>query len=204
MAVGIVGALWLCAPLIIGLMFSVTSRTQYNAERPRQTGSLAITNAGITLSLWTKQQPRAICYEGDYRILQVSRPGKADEYYPLLPSLVGDDPDVSVYWLPEQECIRLVDVGMRRLPKESIIDLRNHRITDVDRVTNGTDTIYEPRNPMNAMNFPKAGDRWSISSALDPVQLPTGQAVRIGTLYKRMAETNTCQPATAECLVSGK
>jgi hypothetical protein len=90
-----------------------------------------------------------------------------------------------VDWFPDARCIRLVDSGMRRLPKEAVIDLASGRITDMDRGTNGVCVAYEPRRVMAELSFPPAADSWCIMSSDDRPVVPTGEVVRAGVLYRK-------------------
>ena len=193
---GILVVLWLCAPLMIGLMFSVSARHQYNADPPDKVTSLAVPNTDLVITLWRKQRPRAMCWEGEYRVVEVAQRDHASQFYSILPALPGDYPKLTMHWYPEKRILRFVDDGVRDGPAESIVDLNAGTVVDARGRASGETLRTDARKASATFCFPAAGDRDSSAfTETDAQSLATGD-ILVGVLEYTEAEgkQNSQQP----------
>jgi len=190
----VVAVLWLCAPILIGTMFWFTSRSHYNSIDPSKVSTLQIPETDISISLFRKQRPRAICYEGEYRILEVARPANSNLYFPLLPTSAGDNPDLKAYWFPTNRCLKIVDSGSRFGPGESVLFLDSSTIVHLH--DGGGDPVMatEPESATSSLQFPSAGAQFSMSFTETEVNMPQGDGILVGTLEEPRKEEDS-QPS---------
>jgi len=160
--IGSIVILWLCYPFLIGLLFHVTSRLQYDSEEPHPYSSIILPDTDIQLTLWSKQRPRAIFYEGHYRVLEVKRPAHDVQFYTLAPYFPGDQLNLQVFWLPDRQTIRLKYKETPCGPDESFIDLTAGTITHVRRGGDGTIFATSPYLSSTNLIFPPPDARWSF------------------------------------------
>lgn len=182
--VGVVMLLWLCTPLLIGTMYWFTARSQYNSTPPSKVSSLRIPDSDVTISLFRKAQPRAVSYEGEYRILEVSRPAQSNLYFELFPSAAGDNPNLKAYWFPANRCLKIVDSGRRDGPQTSAVFL--DAATIVHLHNHGMAT--EPKGAMSQLQFPSASSQWSMEFTESEVSIPDGDGILVGTLERPRSE----------------
>ena len=183
--IGGLGILGLCAPLLIGTMFWFTSRSQYNAMEPSKVSTLRIPDADITISLFQKQRPRAICYEGEYRVLEVSRPAKSNLYFELLPTSAGDQPALTAYWFPAQQCLKVVDSGSPSRSGGSFLFLDSATSVHLHGTGNGPLMTMEPKAALAQLQFPSASAQLALSFTESSVAIPKGDGIFVGTLDEK-------------------
>ncbi|MCE9615662.1 MAG: hypothetical protein K8T26_15445 [Lentisphaerae bacterium] len=183
--------LCLCAPILIGTMFWFTSRSHYNSIEPSKVSTLQIPETDISISLFRKQRPRAICYEGEYRILEVSRPSRTNLYFSLLPTSAGDNPDLKAYWFPTNQCLKIVDSGSRFGSRESLLFLESSTIVHLRHGERDPPVTTEPESAMYELQFPSASAQFSISFTESEVTIPIGDGVLVGTLEEPRKEEDS-------------
>lgn len=190
-ALAVVAVLWLCAPILIGTMFWFTSRSHYNSIEPSKVSTLQIPETDISISLFRKQRPRAICYEGEYRILEVARPAHSNLYFSLLPRSAGDNPGLKAYWFPTNQCLKIVDSGSRFGPSESVLFLDSSTIVHLHDAGSDPPMTTEPESAAHQLQFPSASAQLSMSFTESEGTIPQGDGVLVGTLEEPMAEEDS-------------
>jgi hypothetical protein len=193
----VVAMLWLCAPILIGTMFWFMSQSHYNSIEPSKVSTLQIPATDISISLFRKQRPRAISYEGEYRILEVSEPGRASLYFSLLPTSAGDTPDLKAYWFPTNQCLKIVDSGLLFGPNESLLFLESSTIVHLHDGGNEPPMTTEPESATQELQFPSAREQFSVSFIESEVSIPQGDGILVGTLEKPIEEKDS-QPEAEE------
>ena len=159
---GIIALLCFCAPLgmqlLIGVMYAVHAPLHYNADPPHKIATLVVPNSDIAVTLWVKQQSRAMSYEGEYRVVEVVEKGQASQFYQILSASAGDHPKLAMYWHPAERILRFVDDGLADGPEESSVDLNAGTVIDSWRRPSGETFLTNPRKASAAFCFPAAGD----------------------------------------------
>jgi len=194
--VGILAFLWVCAPLLIGTMFWFIARSQYNATEPSKVSTLQIPDSNITIALFRKPQPRAICSEGEYRILEVSRPARSNLYFELLPTSAGDNPHLKAYWFPSNQCLKVIDSGTRSGSGESVLFLKSATIVHLCDGGRGSRMTTDPKPALPQLKFPSASAQWSLAFTETTITTPEGNGIFVGTLEEpRREEPGPSTPA---------
>jgi len=185
---GIIAILWFCAPLLIGLMFEVSSRHQYNADPPHKVKSIIVTNTDISVTLWRKQRPRAICYEGEYRVVEITRPNHVSQFYQILSTSAGDSQRLGLYWHPDKKLLRFRDDGMIDAPGESRVDLNAETVCHAWQQVSHETLLTKARKASDAFCFPTASGNESLSFT-EPEDPPLSDAgVFLGLLEETEAD----------------
>jgi len=190
---GIVTLLYLSAPFLVGTMFWFASRSQYNSTEPSQVTTFPIPNSDLTVTLYTKSQPRAISYEGEYRILEISGKSESNLYFELLPTSAGDNPHLKAYWHAPDRCLTLVYSGMQGLPYKSLIDLKKRSIVHFQYRSGSGLLASGPSYALSALQFPSFNDMRSLQLSASTLTLPAVEGVFIGTLEEPMEEESSQQ-----------
>lgn len=148
--------LWFSAPLLFALVLSMQARLHYQVTRPQKVATLPVRDAGMTVALWTKAQPRAKGDAGEYRILEVRSPGRPARFYTLGPRFPGEPAALALFWLPDQQKIRVETNSL-----ESVIDVKNGTVLHVDRQNPAGVFTSQSFTAAEGLSFPPFGARYS-------------------------------------------
>jgi len=185
----------LCAPFLMGFWWSFSARSHYNSTEPSRVSTFPVPDSDLTITLYRKARPRAICYEGEYRILEISGRSESNLYFDLLPASAGDNPHLKAYWYPSDRCLTLVESGMQYRPGKALVDLNNRTITHFEDGRASALFASAPSPAADRLQFPSANHRWSLELLESDLNLPEGQGVFVGTLEEPI-EINQQDEAT--------
>ena len=190
--IGVIATTWLG---MIAYMTLYAPRSHYNSTPPTRVTTHHIPDTDMSITLYVKQRPRAISYEGAYRVLELTRPNAPSMYFNLLPTSAGDDPNMQAYWYPATRCLKIPDTGFREGLLTSLVYVDTSTIIHLRETYDGRMQATKPESAMHTLQFPPANALPSFHFVATEVTLLSDDGIFVGTLQQPRQSGETANKA---------
>ena len=182
-------ALWQAAPALYGMR-------QYSRTPPIAVGTLVCPAGGPTLTVFRKPLPRAICYEGSYRVLAVAGHDDGTSFYSLPATAPDDRTRLAVYWYPSNQWVRMRDTALQAAPaRECLLDLTARTMVVLRRAGSNRVDAVPCATAAPELHFPRA--RGTCVWGGIPTPAPKALAREAGIFAGVIAEDYGAAPPSA-------